>query len=290
MVRWLSRIEGGEKRVNPAVVHITDTPLVVSFGGFCNEFDRFQYMDARAFNVATLQWTLLTPARRPPGHEGQSNLYLPKKRSRHTATALGHEVYVIGGIEQRTLDVFNMTRKTWKQLGGRACPLTDRSGHTATVIGGLIYVFGGYGRSHGEKHHCLNSIEIFDPRAECWTRPDVTADVPVPRDNHAAAAIDDFMFVFGGRGERDHFLNLVKGLCGQSAKDHYLSMLQGLDPNFLRKMPFYPNELSKFDVKNRQLAYCSSVMWKCPCWQKESFNGVVEKKTVHFWGSGHEPF
>ena len=268
MVRWIAGIEGGVKRVNHAVVHISDTPFVLSFGGYCNGFDQLQYMDSHAFNFVTFRWTQLTPAgtyatSSDELKRGQGDLYLPEKRFAHTATAFGHEVYVIGGQKSHhpnnNVDVFDVTTRNWKRLTTEGAPV-PRAGHTASVFGGLVYVFGG---CRGLLF--LNSIDIFDPKAQLWTQPDVTGDLPLPRDFHTAAAVDEFMYVFGGRSD--------------------------VNAPLYTATPQYPNELFKYDVKMNSwhtvLPLCgnppvgrrshSLVSWQKRLYIFGGYNGILDE-------------
>lgn len=246
--------------MNHAVVHMSGTPLILSFGGYCNGFDKLQYMDSHAFNFTTLRWTELTPASHPlnsEGKRGQGDLYLPEKRFAHTATAFGHEVYVIGGQKSHhpnnTVDVFDLTTRTWKRLDweGVRAP-APRAGHTATVFGGLVYVFGG---CNGLLY--LDSVEIFDPKTQRWTQPNVTGDVPLPRDFHAAAAVDEFMYVFGGRSD--------------------------INAPLYTAMPLYPNELSKFDVTRNSWHSVLPLYGNAPVGRR-SHSLVSWKKRLYIFG------
>lgn len=58
----------------------------------------------------------------------------------------------------------------------------------------MLYVFGG---TDGNFHY--NDTWRFDPKTGEWTELSCIGYIPVPREGHAAAMVDDVMYVFGGR-------------------------------------------------------------------------------------------
>jgi N-acetylneuraminic acid mutarotase len=45
-----------------------------------------------------------------------------------------------------------------------------------------------------------NDTWMFDIAARRWTKLECIGYLPAPREGHAAALVDDVMYVFGGRG------------------------------------------------------------------------------------------
>jgi N-acetylneuraminic acid mutarotase len=57
-----------------------------------------------------------------------------------------------------------------------------------------LYVFGG---TDGDYHY--NDTWRYDPRTAEWTELSCIGYIPVPREGHAAAMVEDTIYVFGGR-------------------------------------------------------------------------------------------
>lgn len=47
----------------------------------------------------------------------------------------------------------------------------------------------------------FNDVWCYDPAANAWSQLDCIGYIPVPREGHAAALVDDVMYIFGGRTE-----------------------------------------------------------------------------------------
>ncbi|XP_062518597.1 kelch domain-containing protein 3-like [Corticium candelabrum] len=258
MARWIANVDNGLKRVNQAVVHIKGTPLVLSFGGYCNGFDQLQYMDSHAFNLKTYLWTELTPARDSTESNDKSDdeisTYLPDKRFGHTATACGHQVYIIGGQKSHhplvNVEMFDVITKKWKRLEPRGTP-EPRAGHTACLHGGKIYVFGGC-----KGLLFLNSMDVFDPLDGCWTQLD-TADPPLYRDFHTATTVDHVMYIFGGRSD----------VCAP----------------LYTNTPYYPSDLFKFDFTTNSW-YLVAFLGGNPPVGRRSHSAVARQKRIYIFG------
>ena len=55
-----------------------------------------------------------------------------------------------------------------------------------------------FGGTDGQYHY--NDIWSFDLRSRKWTELQCIGHIPSPREGHAAAIVDDVIYVFGGRG------------------------------------------------------------------------------------------
>ena len=55
-----------------------------------------------------------------------------------------------------------------------------------------------FGGTDGQYHY--NDTWAFDVPTRTWTELSCIGFIPVPREGHAAALVDDVMYVFGGRG------------------------------------------------------------------------------------------
>jgi N-acetylneuraminic acid mutarotase len=65
--------------------------------------------------------------------------------------------------------------------------------------------FGGYGDSNTK----FNDTWSFNFSTRKWTELQCTGSVPSPRGGHAAALVDDVMYVFGGFTDTTHLDDLI---------------------------------------------------------------------------------
>ena len=117
---------------------------------------------------------------------------MPTSRSEITATIIGDNIYVIGGLDKSgnvldTVEVYNIKNDSWKTVAPLPQPLHHT---TASNFDGKIYVIGGYGFS------VLNVNEAYNPLLNEWTSK---SSMPTPRHHAGSAVVDDKVFVIGGR-------------------------------------------------------------------------------------------
>ena len=62
----------------------------------------------------------------------------------------------------------------------------------------FVTSFCSFGGTDGRYHY--NDTWSFDISTREWTELQCTGYIPSPREGHAAALVDDVMYVFGGRG------------------------------------------------------------------------------------------
>jgi N-acetylneuraminic acid mutarotase len=77
-----------------------------------------------------------------------------------------------------------------------------RTGHVCINHGDRIVIFGG---TDGQYHY--NDTWSFDLTTRKWSELTCIGFIPAPREGHAAALVDDVMYVFGGRGVDGKDLN-----------------------------------------------------------------------------------
>ncbi|KAJ6604468.1 hypothetical protein DFH09DRAFT_1018615 [Mycena vulgaris] len=145
-------------------------------------------------NLVSREWTKVTvygPA--PVGRYG------------HAVTmAAGSKFIVFGGqVDGEFLnDLWSFdlnslrTRATWELCE----PVTperpaQRTGHACITFENRIIVFGG---TDGQYHY--NDTWAFDLTTRKWSELQCIGFIPSPREGHAAALVDDVIYVFGGRG------------------------------------------------------------------------------------------
>ena len=71
----------------------------------------------------------------------------------------------------------------------------------------MFYRFGGHGDAHD-----FNDTWSFNISTRKWTELECTGSIPSPRASHAAALIDDVMYVFGGFTKDDTILGDLTAL------------------------------------------------------------------------------
>ncbi|KAJ7900152.1 hypothetical protein B0H14DRAFT_3080524 [Mycena olivaceomarginata] len=91
-----------------------------------------------------------------------------------------------------------------------------RYGHAVTMAGSKFMVFGGqvdgeflndlcFGGTDGQYHY--NDTWTYDLTTRKWSELQCIGFIPSPREGHAAALVDDVIYVFGGRGVDGKDLN-----------------------------------------------------------------------------------
>jgi len=120
------------------------------------------------------------------------------KRYQHTGSAVGKDIYFIGGQElpeKRFDEIFVLHTDTMKVE--KVNPLQGNppkfARHTAVTVGENIYLFGGF---DGVSQHF--HLSVFDTRTKLWTNPKPLGISPPSRTNHSAVAIGSKMYIFGG--------------------------------------------------------------------------------------------
>ncbi|PZD73223.1 N-acetylneuraminate epimerase [Acaryochloris thomasi RCC1774] len=131
---------------------------------------------------------------------------LPEARHHVAVSIVEDQLYGIGGFvggfpnweAQNTVFVYDFNIEEWTE----STPLPQPRGeHTAAVIDGKIYVVGGRLKGTPDStnfndHFDTASLLVFDPITEVWSP---APDAPTARNSHAAAVIDEKMYVVGGR-------------------------------------------------------------------------------------------
>ncbi|KAF9245405.1 galactose oxidase, partial [Melanogaster broomeanus] len=128
----------------------------------------------------------------------------PTGRYGHVVTMVRTKFFVFGGqIDGEFLnDLWSFdlnTRKT--QVQWQLCQPTSterpaqRMGHVGVTYRDRIIVFGG---TDGQYHY--NDTWAYDINTRKWTELQCIGSIPSPREGHAAAAVDNVIYIFGGRG------------------------------------------------------------------------------------------
>jgi N-acetylneuraminic acid mutarotase len=154
--------------------------------------------DLQVFDPAT-GWSALAPTGT-----------LPNARWSSTLTPLtsggAEKLYLFGGNNghlngvSADLYVYDSSAGsggTWTMLAPTGTGPSPRSSHSAVVIQNRMYVFGG--EDSVNSNH--NDLYVYDPSTSAsgsWTALSPTGTVPMVRFDHAAAAVSDKMYIYGG--------------------------------------------------------------------------------------------
>ncbi|KAK8858500.1 hypothetical protein IAR55_002727 [Kwoniella newhampshirensis] len=128
----------------------------------------------------------------------------PQGRYGHAVTLLEGKFYVFGGqadgafmndLWMYDLKQLSGTTHRWEEIHYSTPPPPRRTGHI--LVGGnngKLYLFGG---TDGNYHY--NDTWSFDLATGAWTELSCIGYIPLPREGHAAAIVDETIYVFGGR-------------------------------------------------------------------------------------------
>eukprot|EP00964_Phaeocystis_antarctica_P015145 scaffold8347_cov62-Phaeocystis_antarctica.AAC.8 len=119
------------------------------------------------------------------------------KRSYNASVVLDGKIYSMGGtrdgVRLDTAEVYGPQADSWQRVASMP---QARARHAATAMGGKIYVTGGCnGQNVGNVS--VESVCVYDPQADAWTQ---LANMIIARRQHASAAVNGKLYVFGGVG------------------------------------------------------------------------------------------
>lgn len=163
----------------------------------------------------------------PPAVSGDA----PSCRSGHTATVLGSDLVVFGGVRGRqwlnTVSVLDCDLWQWSvaKVVGAAPP--PRSYHSAVAVSeSRIVVFGGNNADRSfDSVHCLDRVVVGDSTSGAegaakwhWSHPMTTGNRPKARTGHSAVLLADgtTIWVYGGWDPNDDEGNDEDMLFGDS--------------------------------------------------------------------------
>eukprot|EP00908_Phaeocystis_cordata_P018490 Transcript_29943.p1 GENE.Transcript_29943~~Transcript_29943.p1 ORF type:complete len:356 (-),score=139.68 Transcript_29943:320-1339(-) len=138
----------------------------------------------------------------------------PSARSSHRLSAIDGRAYLFGGEEQArhsidsTVHCLDVDAGSWTKIEVSASP-PPRVAHAQAAINGKLIVFGGRsGVEMGEAE--LDDVWEFDPALCAWQPLDAAGggSAPSPRSFHAATAVEDSFYVFGGCGAAGRMADL----------------------------------------------------------------------------------
>lgn len=202
---------------------------VILFGGE-DKYNRKN--DVHAFDMETGSWSVVFCA-------GDA----PDARSFHVAATLSPNHLLIGGglasekILKKDYWIFHYHAETHRAIWHRIVFVGEEvpklMGHSACVFGNYVVIFGGHTSSkfcsdtyvldfrEYLRFHLDNDAVDLEVHVPCVRHSSIGHRMPQPRANHAACAMGDSMFVFGGRNEsgflEDVWMLDFKCICSQEA-------------------------------------------------------------------------
>lgn len=209
---WTVKVDGGPRRVNHAAVAVGDK--IYSFGGYCtgDDYKRKRPMDVHVLQTVNYRWSVL----KTPDPSSVQYYEIPYQRYGHTAVVLNDLVYVWGGRNDDTacnvLFCFDTNSLLWTKPKVFGKIPAARDGHSACVINNSMYIFGGY-----EEHTDQFSQDVhkLDLKSMEWSYVRTKGEPPSYRDFHSATAINNYMYIFGGRGNTGPYHTRDEVYCDQ---------------------------------------------------------------------------
>lgn len=129
----------------------------------------------------------------------------PSPRSRHTATLVKNQLFVIGGGNDESTvynDVYilDIDSGQWSKPNIKGSPPIPRWGHSSISIGPNIYIFGG-----NDGKRMLNDVNILNTETLTWVLAPAIRHgdtLPLPRAGHASCVVENGkesnLLIFGG--------------------------------------------------------------------------------------------
>ncbi|KAG6832512.1 hypothetical protein H0H92_000141 [Tricholoma furcatifolium] len=154
----------------------------------------------------------------------------PVGRHGHAVTMSGSRFIVFGGQvdgeflnEMWSFDLNSLrTKAAWEFIEPSEKVPAGRTGHVCVSFGNRIIMFGG---TDGKYHY--NDTWSYDIQTQQWSELLCIGYIPVEREGHAAAIIDDVMYIFGGRGVEGKDLN---DLCALKLSNQRWYTFQNMGP------------------------------------------------------------
>ena len=166
-----------------------ENKLVVFGGHYFGGKNTFYYLnDTLVLDLKTSTWSEIKCTGNPP--PGRYN---------HSATVIGHRMFIFGGKGakgQIYKDMYFLDLEDWcwypvNWTTGSPAPRFD---HAHAAVGNKIVVFGGWNGKHS-----LGDLWVFDTEAFTWMQPETAAKSPCARHGHTMTLLEDGrLMVFGG--------------------------------------------------------------------------------------------
>jgi N-acetylneuraminic acid mutarotase len=123
-------------------------------------------------------------------------------RNNLCACAIDGKIYTLGGYDAHApgdlnvLEVFDPKTNSWSSPVTTGS-FTPHGAFSANVIDGKIYAIGGFNDKGQKGHRVLSSVEVFDPKTNSWSAPEVHGTFRA-RLLHSSGVIDGKIYIIGG--------------------------------------------------------------------------------------------
>lgn len=167
------------------------------FGGYEEEEDQFS-QDVHALHFPTVTWYYVSTKGTPP-----------RWRDFHSATAVGHCMYIFGGrgdllgpyhspneLYCNLIMCLDTVTNTWSRPRTSGATPVGRRSHSAFYYKGCLYFFGGYNGLLTGVH--FGDIYQFNPVTNVWSFLKIHGIGPCPRRRQCCCIVGDRLFIFGG--------------------------------------------------------------------------------------------
>ena len=162
---------------------------------FFSDVKKIQLRDLESGNPMSARWdvaSLRTGESIPTSGGGAF-----AARSRHTAVAIGSDIYVFGGVKGGN-DLFCLDTAndplTWKVVKTTGRPPSSRLGHSATAFEDRMFLFGG---TDGINDY--NDLYEFSPKTGHWSElANIAGTAPKPSPNYSLHVLRNNLIVLGG--------------------------------------------------------------------------------------------
>jgi N-acetylneuraminic acid mutarotase len=172
---------------------------------------------------------------------------LPTPRNCHTTTAVGSQIFLLGGygpgVRSIELCVYDTDTSTWSRPLGTGVVPAARYSHSCVAVASQLILFGGFslqhnrwlndvhvldtefqqpfvtplgrGRRHSQDSKVATANEIMSPKnlntpqtVLMWYQPKIVGEVPCQRAAHSATVIGNLIYIFGGNDGSSFFNDL----------------------------------------------------------------------------------
>jgi len=194
---WTHRLENAPKRVNHASAAVGH--IIYSFGGYCTgeDYESKRPIVVHSLDTNTLEWSLV-----PYKYDSMDDI--PFNRYGHTVIADGHMIYLWGGRNDENacnvLFAFSSLTLKWSRPKVSRVTPDARDGHSATVCRRKMYIFGGF---EEDSERFSQDVHSLDLDFFTWNYIVTDGMPPAFRDFHSLSCIDETLYVFGGRSDKE---------------------------------------------------------------------------------------
>eukprot|EP01027_Heterolobosea_sp_BB2_P009480 GEZU01013958.1.p1 GENE.GEZU01013958.1~~GEZU01013958.1.p1 ORF type:complete len:422 (-),score=98.71 GEZU01013958.1:293-1558(-) len=129
-------------------------------------------------------------------------------RRSYSTCVIGRNILIFGGKQGNTyyndITIFDTDTFEWRRPKATGQYPSPRSGHTCNAIGKMVYIIGG--NTTGDVP--LNDVHCLNTETMEWVPLQIKGKIP-ERVRHTATVISaaqDKIFVFGGKGKKNHIL------------------------------------------------------------------------------------